>query len=58
MIFWLVLKLEISFRGTYTIGIIIVGHNLNETKGCVTHTMALPFTLKSISRAKEELWKL
>jgi len=27
-------------------------------KGCVTHTVALPFTLKRILKQKEELWKL
>ncbi len=30
---------------------------LNKLEG-VCHTMALPFTLKSILKAKEELWKL
>jgi hypothetical protein len=28
------------------------------SEGCVTDTVALPFTLKSILRQKEELWKL
>ncbi len=28
-----------------------------NNKGCVSHTVALPFTLKSILRQKEELWK-
>jgi hypothetical protein len=29
----------------------------NKTKQGMCHTMALPFTLKSIFKAKEELWK-
>jgi len=39
-----------------------IGSNLITLVGAikqgVCHTMALPFTLKSILHAKEELWKL
>jgi len=35
----------------------IIGKNINQNKGYVT-LWPLPFTLKSILKAKEELWKL
>jgi len=43
------------------VGIIVVWtispQQTKQNKQGVCHTMALPFTLKSIFKAKEELWK-
>jgi hypothetical protein len=38
--------------------VVLVVFFIIETKTRVCHTVALPFTLKSILRQKEELWKL
>ncbi len=38
-----------------------LGFRVSKNKGCVTHIVALPFTLKKylfLKKAKEELWKL